>query len=99
MPSDTSDGFNSYTVGCNFEKLVPDIRQRDAIRDAINRTHLAVIYATELLNLHIRRLLDEDPGADLRRFFTSNWLLKVFNAVTTGSGGADVPDELKTTRI
>lgn len=98
MPADTSDGYGTYTIGCSFEKLIPDAQHKDKIRDAVHRAHLSVIYATELLNLHIRRVLEEDAGADLKRLFTANWLLKVFNAVTRGTGTADVPDELTATR-
>ena len=58
----TSDGIS--TVGCNLARLVPDAGHLDAIRQAVASTHKATILATELLNMHVRRLL-RDEGADL----------------------------------
>ena len=52
----TSDG-NIRTVGCSVTRLIPDAKHLDLIRQAVNRVHEATIFATELLNLHIRRLL------------------------------------------
>ena len=51
----TSDGIR--TVGCSLQKLVPDVGQLDAIRQAVASTHRATILATELLNMHLRRML------------------------------------------
>ena len=51
------------TVACNFESLVPD------------ETHKATILATELLNMHVRRCLEERSGVGLDQVLTPNWLL------------------------
>lgn len=51
----TSDGIR--TVGCSLQKLIPDVGQLDAIRQAVASTHRATILATELLNMHLRRML------------------------------------------
>ena len=48
MPPE-SDGANIRTVGCNLEKLVPDKKHLDKIKDAVDRVHRATFYATELL--------------------------------------------------
>ena len=62
MPS-TSDEIR--TVGCSLQKLVPDAGQLDAIRQAVASTHKATILATELLNMHLRRMLTiPDAGRD-----------------------------------
>ena len=74
----TSDGIR--TVGCSLQKLVPDAGQLDAIRQAVASTHKATILATELLNMHLRRMLAV-PGADLSVFFNASWLLNAYNEV------------------
>ena len=43
-----------YTVGCSFERLIPDERHKAVIRDAVSRVHKSTILATELLNVYIR---------------------------------------------
>ena len=48
-----------YTVGCSFERLIPDERHRAVIRDAVTRVHKSTILATELLNIYIRHRLEE----------------------------------------
>lgn len=75
----------TYTVGCSFEKLVPDERHKNAIRDAVSRTHRATILATELLNLHVRRCIEEHDGDGLESILSSNWLVNAYNEVTCGS--------------
>jgi hypothetical protein len=50
----TSDG-DIRTVGCSVAKLIPDAEHLELIREAVTRVHKATIFATELLNLHIRR--------------------------------------------
>ena len=63
----------------------------------------ATILASELLNLHLRRRLEQDPTADLRCLFESNWVLKAFYEVTErgdvkkGGRPAIADPELQTT--
>jgi len=61
----TSDGESVRTVGCALAKLVRNLVHLQKIRDAVTTTHKATILASELLNLHIRRVLDSDATADL----------------------------------
>ena len=56
----------TYTVGCAFERLIPDEGHKQTIRDAVLRTHKATVLATELLNLHIRRCIEELDGRCVR---------------------------------
>ena len=90
------------TVGVNFEKLIPDEAHKAAIRDAVNRVHKATILATELLNLHVRRTLEELDGAGLENVFIGNWLIKAYYEVTacevSTKGAPVVPSELRETR-
>ena len=86
------------TVACNFEPLVPDEAHKAAIRDAVHRTHKATILATELLNLHVRRCLQERSGVGLDHILTPNWLLNAYNEVTTGRVPTKVMPELRDTR-
>ena len=44
------------TVACSLDPLIPSEEHKAAIRDAVHRVHKATILATELLNLHVRRL-------------------------------------------
>ena len=90
-----SDGLR--TVGCNLQKLVPDAGHLDAIRQAVASTHKATILATELLNMHLRRLLAEDANADFARFFDGSWLLHAYNEVTAGKRKVKVVPELRET--
>ena len=86
-----SDGEDSYTtVGCRLSKLVPDPNHQEKIMEAVHVTHKASILASELVNLHIRRMLDlNDPNIDLACCFSPNWLLNAYNEVTvaTRAGG------------
>lgn len=75
----TSDGIR--TVGCSLQKLVPDAGHLDAIQKAVASTHKATFLATELLNMHMRRMLVV-PDADVSVFFNANWLLNAYNEVT-----------------
>tara|TARA_B110001450_G_scaffold248087_1_gene263854 strand:+ start:365 stop:775 length:411 start_codon:yes stop_codon:yes gene_type:complete len=86
------------TVACNFESLVPDETHKAAIRDAVHRTHKATILATELLNLHVRRRLEERSGVGLDQILTPNWLLNAYNEVTSGRVPTKVVSELRDTR-
>ena len=78
------DPGRTYTVGCSFEKLVPDECHKQTIRDAVSRTHRATILATELLNLHVRRCIEEHDGEGLELVLSSNWLINVYYEVTLG---------------
>ena len=80
-----------------FERLIPDPEHLSKLRCAVARVHKATILATELLNLHIRRVLGDDPSADVRLLFSSNWLLNAYNEVTTGKRTVKVVPELRTT--
>lgn len=90
----TSDGIR--TVGCSLQKLVPDAEQLDAIRQAVASTHKATILATELLNMHLRRMLAV-PHADLSVFFNASWLLNAYNEVTTGKRKVKIIESLHDT--
>ena len=52
MPPD-SDGLR--TIGCRLERIVPDKTQFELIQEAVLNVHKATIFASELLNIHIRR--------------------------------------------
>ena len=83
----TSDGKeNIRTVGCALDKLVPDASHLEKIRHAVAVTHKATILASELLNIHLRRLLAENLDADLREFFSQNWILNAYNEVCPRDG-------------
>ena len=78
----TSDGIR--TVGCSLLKLVPDAHHLNAIQHAVASTHKSTILATELLNIHMRRMLVDDPNFDFLCFFNSSWILNAYNEVTSG---------------
>ena len=94
----TSDGDDVRTAGCSLERLVPDTIHLHKLRGAVEVTHKATILASELLNMHIRRLLDADPNVDLSCCFTPNWLLNAYNEVTVGKRNVKVDIELRATR-
>ena len=77
-----SDGIR--TVGCRLSKLVTDEAHLLSIQDAVLRCHKATIFATELVNIHLRRCLEGYADTDLAMFFNKTWLLNVFNEVTHG---------------
>ena len=93
----TSDGC-VRTVGCAVAKLIPDAKHLDLIRQTVNRVHKATIFATELLNLHIRRLLKADINADLKDCFSANWVLNAYNEVTYSGRKVKVVPELQETK-
>ncbi|KAL1522777.1 hypothetical protein AB1Y20_017749 [Prymnesium parvum] len=68
-----------------------DLRRRKA------RASGATILASQLLNLHVRRCLDERQGAGLEDVFSATWIYKVFNEVTSGKGRPAVVAELRDT--
>jgi hypothetical protein len=90
----TSDGV--HTVGCALEKLIPDADQLKAIQEAVASTHKTTILATELLNIHLRRVID-DPDEDLSCFFNGSWLLNAYNEVTIGKCKVKLVAELHKT--
>ena len=92
------DPGRTYTVGVSFEKLIPDENHKSKIRDAVERVHKATIYATELINIHIRRCFEELGGTGLESVCDANWLLNVYNEVTTGTGNPRVVSELRETK-
>ena len=94
----TSDGESVRTVGCALEKLVPDANHLQKVQHAVASNHKATILASELLNMHIRRVLNADARADLSCCFTANWLLNAYNEVTVGKRKVKVNTELRATR-
>ena len=88
----TSDGNESKirTVGCELSKFMPDHGHLATIRDAVQRVHTATLLATELLNIHLRVMLQERK--DLQAFFDKNALRKAFNVVTFDPNEKAVPD-------
>ena len=95
MPPD-SDGVR--TVGCSLVKLVPCTEHLLKIQDAVARTHKATILATELLNIHLRKCIQDDPEQDLSHFFNGSWLLNAYNEVTQGKRKVTIVPELRDTR-
>ena len=96
--SETKGATRTYTVGCSFDKLVPDEGHKALIREAVQRAHKATILATELLNLHVRRCFEEFGGEGLSDVFSANWIYNVYNEVTVGNGAPKVVAELRETR-
>ena len=78
--------------------MIPDENHKSKIRDAVERVHKATIYATELINIHIRRCFEELGGNGLESVCDANWLLNVYNEVTTGTGAPRVVPELRETK-
>ena len=95
MPPD-SDGIS--TVGCSLEKMILDPSHLMKIRNAVNATHKATWLATELLNIHLRKCLKQDPKQDFSRFFDGSWILNVYNEVTYGKRKTKVIPELHETK-
>lgn len=93
-----SDGDEIRTVGCSLVKLVPDPAHLHKIRGAVAATHKATILASELLNMHVRRLLDSNADADLSHCFNATWLLNAYNEVTVGKRKVKVDLALRATR-
>jgi hypothetical protein len=94
----TSDGETVRTVGCALAKLIPNASHLQKIQHAVASTHKATILASELINMHIRRVLDADVHGDLSCCFTANWLLNAYNEVTVGKRKVKVDTELRVTR-
>lgn len=86
MPPESDGGGDVRSVGCALHRLVPDAGHLAALRRAVESTHKATFLATELLNLHLRRVLAEDDDGDaFRCFFDANWLLNAYNEVTVAA--------------
>lgn len=92
------DPGRTYTVGVSFEKLVPNETHKSIVRDAVERVHKATIYASELINIHIRRCLEELNGNGIENVCDTNWLLNVYNEVTIGKGAPKVILPLRETK-
>tara|TARA_B100000945_G_scaffold304075_1_gene289217 strand:+ start:818 stop:2743 length:1926 start_codon:yes stop_codon:yes gene_type:complete len=95
MPPE-SDGIR--TVGCSLVKLVPCAEYLNKIQDAVAATHKATILATELLNIHLRKCMQDNPDQDLAHFFNGSWLLNAYNEVTHGKRKVTIVPELRNTR-
>ena len=95
MPPD-SDGVRM--IGCSLNRLVPDPDHLHKIQEAVTTTHKATILATELLNLHLRKCLTEDPSQDFGYLFNGSWLLNAYNDVTHGKRKVKVESSLRDTR-
>jgi hypothetical protein len=95
MPPE-SDGIR--TIGCSVSKLIPNEEHLVKIQGAVAATHKATILATELLNIHLRRCLEEDPYQDFSCFFDRTWLLNAYNEVTYGSRKVKVVEALRYSR-
>lgn len=95
MPPD-SDGVRM--IGCSLNRLVPDPDHLHKIQEAVTATHKATILATELLNLHLRKCLTEDPSQDFGYLFNGSWLLNAYNDVTHGKRKVKVESSLRDTR-
>ena len=96
MPPD-SDGIR--TIGCRLDKIVPDRNHFELIQEAVLNAHKATIFASELLNIHIRRLLQKDIKADLKDCFSANLVLNVYNEVTYSGRKVKFVPELQMSRL
>lgn len=78
--------------------IVPNLDHLQKIQEAVSATHKATILATELLNLHLRKCLAEDPSQDFSYLFNGSWLLNAYNEVTHGKRKVKVESSLRDTR-
>ena len=69
-------------VTANLKKVVPDQEHAAALKDAVLRTHLSTLHATELLNLYVRDRIENHGGTGLDGVFTQNWLLNAYYVVS-----------------
>jgi hypothetical protein len=72
-------------VGCQLAKIVRRPEHLAALQDAVLRAHRATLQATELLNMHVRRLL-EAGSPPPPRLFDANWAKQAWVAVSTSRG-------------
>ena len=92
--SPDSDG-NERTIPFNLEKAIPDRQVVKDIRKAISRVHEASIYASELVNIHIRKEL-ETKGTCPAFVFDNNALNPmIFHSVLEKDGKHEVHEDLK----
>ena len=92
--SPDSDG-NERTIPFNLEKAIPDRQVVKDIRKAISRVHEASIYASELVNIHIRKEL-ETKGTCPAFVFDNNALKRtIFHSVLEKDGKHEVHEDLK----
>ena len=75
----SSDGL-TYTVGCRLDKFIISKVHLEAIQEAVTQVHTATFLASELANLHVRRLL-QNGETDLEHLFSTNWLYNPYNEV------------------
>jgi hypothetical protein len=78
---------------------VPDKTHLELIQEAVLNVHKATIFAAELLNIHIRRLLQQDIDVDLKDCFSANWVLNVYNEVTYSTRKVKIVPELQMSRL
>ena len=73
-------------IGTPLQKLLRHDRHVHLIRDAVVRTHVAVVHVTTLLNIHLRRKLEEGGhAADLSCLFDRQYIERAFMIVTTST--------------
>jgi hypothetical protein len=71
----------------------------ELIQEAVLNVHKATIFASELLNIHIRRLLQQDIDVYLKGCFSANWVLNVYNEVTYSTRKVKIVPELQMSRL
>ena len=69
-----------------MRKLMLHEEDVDVIEGAVHRVHQIVILGTELANLLLRRWVELGKVSKLAKLFDANFLCKLFNAVSSGSG-------------
>ena len=84
------------TVGCRLKTLIPDAEVIRDIQVAVQRVHEATVYATMLLNLHVRRCIRD--GITLQEILNGNWIIKAYQEVTYSSEETIGDVELSITR-
>ena len=69
------------TIACNLDKLIPDAKIRKKLQRAVLEVHKATTLASELINLHIRRLLGTTPPipmdelvAKFKNLYNASWV-------------------------
>jgi hypothetical protein len=89
----TSDGV-VRTVACALTKLVISPLHLQKIQEAVATTHKATIFASELINMHIRRILQADRTADLSCCFNANWVDRIVSVAVSQKYRHSVSDEV-----
>lgn len=88
-PNSDGEEHGLRTVGVSLVKLVPDANTLADMRRAVERVHHATIHATALLNLHVRRAMQD--GVSVDRIFDGNWLINAFYEVTSSESKKPPP--------